>query len=402
MSHQTIVVLDFGSQYTQLIARRLRELSVYSEIWPPDAPAEKIRAQRPAGIILSGGPKSVSDAGAPKCDAAVFDVGIPVLGICYGMQLMADTLGGTVAPARQREFGHAAGHGERTGAAVCGRAAGDPRLGEPRRLRGGRAERVLRRRDQRERASGGDDGRHARAARAAVSSRGRAHAIRPGDTPQLRVRRLRVHGRLDDGVVCRGGDGARQSAGRGRARRVRAERRRRFDGGGAHHSSRDRPEPDVHPGGQRRAPAGRGRPDPEAVRAAQPSARIRRRVRAVSGTPGGRRRAGTEAQDHRRDLHRRVRGGGGEARPGRFSGAGHALSRRHRVGGHRRAVLAHQEPSQRRRPSGAHADEAGRAAARTVQGRGPRGRPETGPRRRVRDAAAVSRARAWPCGSWAR
>ena len=107
MSHQTIVVLDFGSQYTQLIARRLRELSVYSEIWPPDAPAEKIRARRPAGIILSGGPKSVSDPGAPKCDAAVFDVGIPVLGICYGMQLMADTLGGTVAPARQREFGHA-------------------------------------------------------------------------------------------------------------------------------------------------------------------------------------------------------------------------------------------------------------------------------------------------------
>jgi GMP synthase (glutamine-hydrolysing) len=107
VSHQTIVVLDFGSQYTQLIARRLRELSVYSEIWPPDASAEKIRAKRPVGIILSGGPKSVSDAGAPKCDAAVFDIGIPVLGICYGMQLMADTLGGTVAPARQREFGHA-------------------------------------------------------------------------------------------------------------------------------------------------------------------------------------------------------------------------------------------------------------------------------------------------------
>jgi len=107
VSHQTIIVLDFGSQYTQLIARRLRELSVYSEIWPPDAPAEKIRARRPIGIILSGGPKSVSDAGAPKCDAAVFDAGAPVLGICYGMQLMAHTLGGTVAPAAQREFGHA-------------------------------------------------------------------------------------------------------------------------------------------------------------------------------------------------------------------------------------------------------------------------------------------------------
>jgi GMP synthase (glutamine-hydrolysing) len=107
VSHQTIIVLDFGSQYTQLIARRLRELSVYSEIWPPDSPAEKIRARRPAGIILSGGPKSVSDAGAPRCDPGIFESGPPVLGICYGMQLMAHSLGGRVAPAAQREFGHA-------------------------------------------------------------------------------------------------------------------------------------------------------------------------------------------------------------------------------------------------------------------------------------------------------
>src|SRR5215471_18731150 len=107
VSHQTIIVLDFGSQYTQLIARRLRELSVYSEIWPPDASAAKIRARNPIGIILSGGPKSVSDAGAPRCDSAVFEIGTPVLGICYGMQLMAHTLGGAVAPAPQREFGHA-------------------------------------------------------------------------------------------------------------------------------------------------------------------------------------------------------------------------------------------------------------------------------------------------------
>src|SRR6187399_1710237 len=107
VNHQTIVVLDFGSQYTQLIARRLRELSIYSEIWAPDTPAETLRARGPAGVILSGGPKSVSDPGAPKCDPALFDAGIPVLGICYGMQLMADTLGGSVAPAAQREFGHA-------------------------------------------------------------------------------------------------------------------------------------------------------------------------------------------------------------------------------------------------------------------------------------------------------
>jgi GMP synthase (glutamine-hydrolysing) len=107
VTHQTIIVLDFGSQFTQLIARRLRELGVYSEVWPPDAPMDRILARDPVGIILSGGPKSVSDATAPKCDPAVYAIGRPVLGICYGMQLMADQLGGRVAPAASREFGHA-------------------------------------------------------------------------------------------------------------------------------------------------------------------------------------------------------------------------------------------------------------------------------------------------------
>jgi len=107
VTHQTIVVLDFGSQYTQLIARRLRELAVYSEVVPFNTPVAAIERRHPAGIILSGGPKSVSDPGAPKCEAAVLDVGAPVLGICYGMQLMTDTLGGRVAPAQSREFGHA-------------------------------------------------------------------------------------------------------------------------------------------------------------------------------------------------------------------------------------------------------------------------------------------------------
>ena len=107
VDHQTIIVLDFGSQYTQLIARRLRELNIYSEIWPPATPAERIRAREPVGIILSGGPKSVSDPGAPLCDPTLFDLGRPILGICYGMQLMAHSLGGRVAPAAQREFGHA-------------------------------------------------------------------------------------------------------------------------------------------------------------------------------------------------------------------------------------------------------------------------------------------------------
>jgi GMP synthase (glutamine-hydrolysing) len=107
VSHQTILVLDFGSQYTQLIARRLRELAVYSEIVPFNTPAKKLRDRNPVGIILSGGPKSVSEEGAPKCDPTLFELHLPVLGICYGMQLMTDMLGGEVRLSGQREFGHA-------------------------------------------------------------------------------------------------------------------------------------------------------------------------------------------------------------------------------------------------------------------------------------------------------
>jgi GMP synthase (glutamine-hydrolysing) len=107
VSHQTILVLDFGSQYTQLIARRLRELSIYSEIVPFNTPAKKLRERNPVGIILSGGPKSVSEEGAPKCDPTLFELNLPVLGICYGMQLMTDVLGGEVRRSGQREFGHA-------------------------------------------------------------------------------------------------------------------------------------------------------------------------------------------------------------------------------------------------------------------------------------------------------
>jgi GMP synthase (glutamine-hydrolysing) len=107
VAHQTILVLDFGSQFTQLIARRLRELNVYSEILPFSASLETIRAKHPVGLILSGGPRSVSEADAPKCDPEVLALGLPTLGICYGMQLMTDLLGGRVEPSPHREFGHA-------------------------------------------------------------------------------------------------------------------------------------------------------------------------------------------------------------------------------------------------------------------------------------------------------
>ena len=106
MTHQTLIVLDFGSQYTQLIARALRELSVYSEIWPPDTPPSRFARASPRHHPVRRAEERVGQ-GAPVCDPALFDIGKPVLGICYGMQLMADVLGGRVAPAAQREYGHA-------------------------------------------------------------------------------------------------------------------------------------------------------------------------------------------------------------------------------------------------------------------------------------------------------
>ena len=100
-----VVVLDFGGQYTQLIARRIREQQVFSAVLPCTSSIEEIRKLEPAGIILSGGPSSVYDAEAPKCDPKVLALGIPVLGICYGMQWITHTLGGTVEKAERREYG---------------------------------------------------------------------------------------------------------------------------------------------------------------------------------------------------------------------------------------------------------------------------------------------------------
>ncbi|MDH4257071.1 MAG: gamma-glutamyl-gamma-aminobutyrate hydrolase family protein, partial [Gammaproteobacteria bacterium] len=102
-----VLILDFGSQYTQLIARRVRECGVYSEIHPWDMDEARLRAFRPAGIILSGGPESVNLDDPPRVSQAVFEIGVPVLGICYGMQAMAAQLGGKVEASAHREFGYA-------------------------------------------------------------------------------------------------------------------------------------------------------------------------------------------------------------------------------------------------------------------------------------------------------
>ncbi len=107
MNRKTVVVLDFGSQYNQLIARRVRECNVYCVLIPYNTPISKIKETNPSAIILSGGPSSVSKKGSPNCDRKVFDLGVPVLGICYGMQLMGYLLGGRVKAVKKREYGHA-------------------------------------------------------------------------------------------------------------------------------------------------------------------------------------------------------------------------------------------------------------------------------------------------------
>ncbi len=118
MQHQTIAVLDYGSQYSQLICRRVREVNVYAELISWDRAAEVLPRMKPQGIILSGGPNSVYDAGAPTLPDAVIESGVPVLGLCYGLQLLAHSLGGQVAPASEREYGRAQVHitGTRAGA----------------------------------------------------------------------------------------------------------------------------------------------------------------------------------------------------------------------------------------------------------------------------------------------
>ncbi|GAB4520712.1 MAG: glutamine-hydrolyzing GMP synthase [Anaerolineales bacterium] len=110
MTHESIVILDFGSQYSQLIARRVREAQVYCELLPWNAPAERALAANPRGFILSGGPASVYAPHAPHIPAYVLESGLPVLGICYGMQALTHALGGHVAPAGEREYGPASIH----------------------------------------------------------------------------------------------------------------------------------------------------------------------------------------------------------------------------------------------------------------------------------------------------
>src|SRR5215213_5244191 len=109
-TNELVLIFDFGAQYAQLIARRVRDLNVFCQVVRHDLTAARVAELNPKGIILSGGPASVYEPGAPKCDPGIFDLGVPVLGICYGMQLACQVLGGEVKPAASREFGRAVCH----------------------------------------------------------------------------------------------------------------------------------------------------------------------------------------------------------------------------------------------------------------------------------------------------
>jgi len=125
LAKQVILILDFGSQYTQLIARRVREKHVYSEIHPFDLPLERIRAMQPAGIILSGSPSSVYGDGAPSVSREIYNLGVPILGICYGVQITSLLLGGKVVSAEHREYGRATVHLETASDLFHGFSAGE-------------------------------------------------------------------------------------------------------------------------------------------------------------------------------------------------------------------------------------------------------------------------------------
>lgn len=195
---QRIVLVDFGAQYTQLIARRVREANVFCEVVSYLTPLSEILDKKPVGIILSGGPASVLDADAPHIDPAIYEQGIPVLGICYGMQLTAYTLGGTVERAAQREYGRIPVEFRREQPAVCRHESAVRRVDEPHLPRHPCAGGLHLHRPQRELRVLRDGEPGKAHLRGAVPSGSHPQRRGPEGHRQLPVQRLRLHGRLDD------------------------------------------------------------------------------------------------------------------------------------------------------------------------------------------------------------
>ncbi len=213
-AHSRILILDFGSQYTQVIARRIRECQVYSEIVRLRHSAAEIARLKPKGIILSGGPASVYDKGAPLGDPEIFSLGIPVLGICYGMQLMAHHLGGEVEFSARREYGPGILHVKKSSPLLDG-------LGQQIDIWSSHGDKLTALPPGFETMATTENSNFRRhrtfreqTLRIAISSRSRAHAPRQGDSAKLRLSHLPLHDGLDDGLVYRGGLRAGPATGR--------------------------------------------------------------------------------------------------------------------------------------------------------------------------------------------
>ena len=242
--HNRILVLDFGSQYTQLIARRIREAHVYSQILPCTVPLATILAYRPQGIVLSGGPSSVYEKKAPTVPKELFDLGIPILGICYGMQLVTHLSGGEVAKSKHREYGRAdltiddssdlfKGIGRRR---IDGRL--DVAWGPYRTDAAG----LSIHRPYRQFADCRDEARRSQAPDLlpAVPSGSGPYGGGDPDPSEFRLRHLWLQADLDDAVLCGYGGAADSRAGRQGAGDLRLERRSGLVGGGGLDASGDR------------------------------------------------------------------------------------------------------------------------------------------------------------------
>ena len=342
-----ILILDFGSQVTQLIARRVRESGVYCEIHPYTIGDDKVRDFDPRAIILSGGPASVTEGAAPRAPAIAFRLGVPVLGICYGMQTMCDELGGRVALSEHQEFGRAFVD-----------ILDDCLLFDGLWPKGGRAQVWMSHGDKVDVVPAGFRAVAASEAApfAAIADDERrfygflfhpevAHTPQGGGTAaQLHPQGGGLPRRLDDGLVPRRCDRADPRTGRARQCRLRVVGRGRFRGRRGVAARGGRRPADLHlcrhrPVARRRSRRGRRPVPPASQHPAGPS----RRRRSVPGEARRGHRPRRKAQADRRRLYRRVRRGGAEARRRRVSGAGDALPRRDRVDERHRRPFGHDQ-----------------------------------------------------------
>ena len=320
---------------------------MYCEIHPFNFPLAKIRALAPRGIILSGGPASLYDENAPDLDPEVLKSDAPILGICYGMYVVATHLGAKTPPSQAKEYGPA----------TLQIDAPDPLFegleGQEHRVWMSHGDRVeslpsIVAIDRAYRECSVRCGAQYRRqnSRHPVSSRSGAYAVRDAGVAQLRAQDLRRARRLDDGEFHRY-QGRRDSREGRRARQgaARAFRRRRFVGRGRADSSRDRRSPQVRVRRHRTAARGRARANGKCFRRpARHRPDRHRRIRVVPQATRRRARSRTEAPHHRAYVHRRVRVRRCGARRA-FPRSGHSISRRDRIGVVQRAVRRHQEPS---------------------------------------------------------